>query len=209
MPGQTTAQPTGQPTGQATGQPAGTPRGDTRSRMQQVALELFAEQGYEKTSLREIAERLGVSKAALYYHFKSKEDIVHSFTDDHFARLDDLIEWGRTQPADEATRREILDRYASIVMAGHEVFAFLERNRAAVEGLHSGKEERFARFRGRLDQMVELLAGPNAPLRARVRATSAIFAVGATCMFYAQSSDDDLTGLHQIILEAATDLIGG
>src|SRR5256886_10805033 len=59
---------------------APTPRTDTRSRVQKVALELFAEQGYEKTSLREIAERLGVTKAALYYHFKSKEDIVHSLT---------------------------------------------------------------------------------------------------------------------------------
>ena len=49
-------------------------RGDTRVRIQQVALELFAEQGYERTSLREIAERLGVTKAALYYHFKSKEE---------------------------------------------------------------------------------------------------------------------------------------
>src|SRR5262249_20860254 len=45
-------------------------RSDTRARIQQVALELFAEQGYEKTSLREIAERLDVTKAALYYHFK-------------------------------------------------------------------------------------------------------------------------------------------
>ena len=50
------------------------PRRDTRAQAQKVALELFAEQGYEKTSLREIAERLGVTKAALYYHFKSKEE---------------------------------------------------------------------------------------------------------------------------------------
>jgi len=49
---------------------------DTRTRIQAVALELFTEQGYDATSLREIAERLGVTKAALYYHFKSKEEIV-------------------------------------------------------------------------------------------------------------------------------------
>ena len=67
------------------------PRRDTRARVQTVALELFAEQGYEKTSLREIAERLGVTKAALYYHFKSKEDIVRSFTEDYRAELDEVI----------------------------------------------------------------------------------------------------------------------
>ncbi len=57
-------------------------RGDTRQRIQDVALELFAEQGYEKTSLREIAERLDVTKAALYYHFKTKEEILVSIFDD-------------------------------------------------------------------------------------------------------------------------------
>ena len=65
-----------------------------------MALELFAEQGYEKTSLREIAERLGVTKAALYYHFKSKEDIVRSFTEDYVHELDALIAWGRRPTAD-------------------------------------------------------------------------------------------------------------
>ncbi|HWM38542.1 MAG TPA: helix-turn-helix domain-containing protein, partial [Streptomyces sp.] len=45
-------------------------RGNTRQRIQDVALELFAQRGYDKTSLREIAEHLDVTKAALYYHFK-------------------------------------------------------------------------------------------------------------------------------------------
>src|SRR5919108_2040350 len=88
-----------------------TPRTDTRSRAQKVALELFAEQGYEKTSLREIAERLGVTKAALYYHFKSKEDIVHSLTDDYFAEIDTLLDWAKGQPRGDESRLAILDRY--------------------------------------------------------------------------------------------------
>src|ERR1700683_5182861 len=56
--------------------PPGRPRGPTPERILDVALELFNEQGYEKTSLREIAERLGVTKAALYYHFERKEEIL-------------------------------------------------------------------------------------------------------------------------------------
>ena len=49
-----------------------------RAHIQRVALELFIEEGYDKTSLREIAEQLGVTKAALYYHFTTKDDIVNS-----------------------------------------------------------------------------------------------------------------------------------
>ena len=105
-----------------------------------------------------------MTKAALYYHFKSKEDIVHSFTDDYFAEIDALLDWAKDQPQTEETRREILDRYVGIVLAGGEVFRFLEQNRAAVQGMEAGKE-RFARFRGRLDTLVDLLAGPGAPLR--------------------------------------------
>ena len=183
---------------------APTPRTDTRSRVQKVALELFAEHGYEKTALREIAERLGVTKAALYYHFKSKEDIVHSFTDDYFAEIDALLDWAKDQPRTDATRRETLDRYVGIVLASSEVFHFLEQNRAAVQGMHDGKE-RFARFRDRLDGLVDVLTVPEADLRDRVRASTAIIAVGATCMFYLQQVNDR-EKLRAIVLEMATDL---
>jgi AcrR family transcriptional regulator len=184
--------------------PGSAPRTDTRSRVQKVALELFAEQGYEKTSLREIAERLGVTKAALYYHFKSKEDIVHSFTDDFFAEIDALLDWAKDQPRNDETRREILDRYVGVVLSGSEVFRFLEQNRAAVQAMEP--KERFVRFRGRLDALVDLLAGPDAPLRDRVRATSAVLSVGATCHVYLQQVDDP-DKLRAIVLEVATDLI--
>jgi AcrR family transcriptional regulator len=183
----------------------GAPRTDTRSRVQKVALELFAEQGYEKTSLREIAERLGVTKAALYYHFRSKEDIVHSFTDDYFAAIDGLLDWAKDQPRTDETRRAVLDRYVGIVLSGGEVFRFLEQNRASVQAMEAGKD-RFVRFRGRLDALVDLLAGPEAPLRDQVRATAAVLTVGAVCHFYLQQVDDP-DKLRAIVMEIALDLI--
>jgi AcrR family transcriptional regulator len=51
---------------------------DTRQRILDTALDLFIEQGFDKTSLREIAERVGVTKAALYYHFASKDEIFRT-----------------------------------------------------------------------------------------------------------------------------------
>ena len=58
---------------------------DTRAEILAVATELFIEQGYEATSLREIAERLDITKAALYYHFRSKDDILGALIEPMFA----------------------------------------------------------------------------------------------------------------------------
>src|SRR5438552_18244211 len=110
-------------------------RPDTRARIQSVALELFAEQGYDKTSLREIAERLDVTKAALYYHFKSKEDIVASLVDDYVGQYDDLIAWAAAQPRTAQTRAEIMRRYVTIVTEGHDVFRMLHQNQAAAQSM--------------------------------------------------------------------------
>ena len=151
------------------------------------------------------AERLGVTKAALYYHFKSKEDIVHSLTDDYFAEIDALLDWAKEQPRSDQTQRAILERYVGIVMSGSEVFRFMEQNRASIQAMETVKD-RFARFRDRLDTLVDLLAGAEAPLRDRMRATAAVLSVGATCHFYLQQVDDP-DKLRAIVLEIATDLI--
>src|SRR5215831_10009921 len=95
--------------------PDARPRTDTRARIQQVAVELFTEHGYEGTSLREIAERLSVTKAALYYHFKSKEDIIESLVQDYYGQIDELIEWGQAQPRTAEMQREVLAKYVRIV----------------------------------------------------------------------------------------------
>jgi AcrR family transcriptional regulator len=61
--------------------PADARRTDTRERILDTAAELFSERGYAGTSIRDIAERLDVTKAALYYHFASKAEILHALVD--------------------------------------------------------------------------------------------------------------------------------
>jgi AcrR family transcriptional regulator len=51
---------------------------ETRQRILDIALELFAERGFAGTSVADIAGRLGTSKAALYYHFRSKAEIAEA-----------------------------------------------------------------------------------------------------------------------------------
>ena len=181
-------------------------QGDTRARIQQVALELFAEQGYEKTSLREIAERLDVTKAALYYHFKSKEDIVASLLADYTAQLDALIGWAAGQPRGPATAAEIVRRYAGIVASGQQTFRMLHQNQAAVHSLAAAKG-RSDVFRERLSALTELMAGPGAPLPDRARAAMALGGVNICWMFLAAEGTDQAE-LTAAVTSIAAELAG-
>jgi AcrR family transcriptional regulator len=181
------------------------PRGGTRERIQSIALELFAEQGYEKTSLREIAERLGVTKAALYYHFRSKEDIVRSFIEDYRAELEQVIAWGASQPRTPGTRAEILRRYAGIVSEQLAVIRFMEQNQAAMHTLMSDSGARKKMFRDQFMSLCDLLAPPGAPLADRVRAITAVIAIGMSPMILqreAPSPED----LNEAVLDVAREL---
>ncbi|WP_397538247.1 TetR/AcrR family transcriptional regulator [Rummeliibacillus pycnus] len=61
-----------------------------------VSTKLFKEKGYEKTSIQDIIDELGMSKGAIYHHFKSKEDILNAVMNQQFSyaaqMLDHLIQ---------------------------------------------------------------------------------------------------------------------
>ncbi len=175
----------------------------TRSRIQDVALALFTENGYEATSLREIAERLGVTKAALYYHFKTKEDIVASLMDDRVQVLHDLLEWARAQPNTIEMRRELIRRYAAELEASrnHEVMRFLERNQTALRDHPKSEQMRETMF-----AVLKLLSSPDQPLATQLKCSMSIFALhGAWFM----TRDADVTDAERsaAALEVALELI--
>jgi AcrR family transcriptional regulator len=84
---------------------------DTRTEILEVAAELFTSRGYDATSLREIAERLGITKAALYYHFRSKHEIMRALA-------------------------EVLSWMVGMIFDYIEFFRLVERNRSSMQELH-------------------------------------------------------------------------
>ena len=71
---------------------------ETRALVRRTALRLFTEQGYEATSLRQIADELGINKASLYYYFDSKEAILRSLFEERGSEAEELLTWLREQP---------------------------------------------------------------------------------------------------------------
>ncbi len=55
--------------------------GDTKKRILETALELFAQSGYMGTSMSDIAKELGITKGALYKHYTSKQEILDSIVE--------------------------------------------------------------------------------------------------------------------------------
>lgn len=176
-------------------------RGDTRQRIQDVALELFAEQGYEKTSLREIAERLDVTKAALYYHFKSKEEILVGIFEDLSRPMEHLVEWAREQPHTLETKQEIIRRYSGALAGAAPLFRFMQENQATIRELRIGDM-----FKTRMLGLRDSLIDPDADLVDQVRCVSALFTLHAG-IFVLRDLEGDPEEQRAAVLEVATDLV--
>jgi AcrR family transcriptional regulator len=151
----------------------------TRERILDIALELFTERGYDKTSIRDIAERLGTTKAALYYHFKSKADILlelHLRLHGLGERLLDSLEALPDGDARAKAWPRLLDEFITAVDENPQLVQLHQRNQSAFEDLHNS--ERHHAANDDIERQVRrLLATPDIPPAVRVRMACSIGAV--------------------------------
>ncbi len=180
-------------------------RKDMRNQILQVALELFTKQGYDKTSLRQIAERLEVSKAALYYHFTSKEEILRALVAVIPQAFDELIAWGESLPRSVESRKEILRRLASLTSEKlNPVLRFVQANSTAIEAVSGDKESMHRVFTPGLRRIGNILVEPGAELTDQIRA---IIAVNLVMMGSRPILPDvGLEATQELVSEAVLDL---
>ena len=75
-----------------------------------VALGLFSEHGVSGTSLQMIADAVGVAKAAIYYRFKTKDEIIIAVTASQLAKLEDALEHAEAAENRTQARSLLLER---------------------------------------------------------------------------------------------------
>lgn len=111
--------------------------GDTKERIMETALELFAEKGYLGTSMNDIAKQLGFTKAALYKHYTSKQEI-----------LDRIVERMNEMDYERAKQFEMPEGNLAEIVAAYQKTP-IEKVRAysKAQFLHWTEEEFASRFR--------------------------------------------------------------
>ena len=185
---------------------------ETRERILDVAQELFTLHGYDKTSLRDIAERLGITKAALYYYFERKEDILlelHLRLHALGTTLLDELEAAPDGPARVALWPRLVDELIDFLVENRALMLLHFRNRSAFEALAQSERNRQenedleARF-------TRILSTSAIPLRERVRMAAMIGVITEVLVESGAAFDDvppdELAG-H--VREAIADLVPG
>ena len=147
-----------------TGEGAETGGAETRRRILAVALELFAVKGYAGTSIRDITERMGLTKASLYYHFASKEQILDAVTAPLKADFEALGELAKSQPPPPAA--EVLSRVVDMLSRRVAMIRVLMGDPSSQRGQHRPPEDY-------LENIATSMAGGDGPA-ALVRARCAL-----------------------------------
>jgi AcrR family transcriptional regulator len=163
--------------------------------VQRSALALFNTKGYEATALREIAAVVGVTKASLYYHFASKDEIVRSIVTMRAQEAERLAAWVVEQePAVDLPERAVLRWIDQTPQDKLQGIRFLVSNPLVVQRVAA---EAGGRIRDGLASIVDALAGTSADPRRRLLIRMALHSVN-TAVAAATDLEDEAS-----ILDAA------
>ena len=148
-----------------------------QARIVDAAVHLFAEHGVGGTSLQMIADAIGVTKAAVYHQFKTKEEIVVAAAEAELARTEAAIDAAEAEPSREEAREALLT---------HIVDLAVERRRMESTLLGDPVIVRFFAhhepFRQVMERLYRLLMGDEAGPEARIPAVMLTAAIGGAVM---------------------------
>jgi len=162
---------------------------EPQRRVLAAALDLFAEHGVHGTSLQMIADDIGVTKAAVYHQFRTKEAIVVGAVEIELGRLDGALEAAETADPGPDALESLLHRVIGLAVARRRMVGTLQHDPVIVRLL--GELEPFQVFMRRL---FSVLLGGGADAGDRVRAAMIASAIGGavTHPLVADLDDDTL-----------------
>lgn len=136
------------------------PAAERRGLLLAAALDAFAEGGYRETKLEDVAERAGVSKALIYEHFASKQELFQEILETYVAELHESVVTAATAAGEGGEARLIagLEGFLTFVEGRRDAWRLLIRHRASDD-----VSETFERLYEEAARMIGALMAPEMP----------------------------------------------
>jgi AcrR family transcriptional regulator len=182
-------------------QPGSRDISNTRQAILSQACSLFCAKGYAGTSMADLAQALGLSKAAIYHHFESKESILKNLVGSTFRDINAIVSEYEKLTVDKIDPREVLRRFAETVFIHKEVIQLVLSQLPIEMMLNSNEHSNF------IARLQKILAGNNPTLESamRARAATTVIATGFVPPPFSrvlESNEVDLSLLIEIAIDA-------
>ena len=165
-----------------------------QTRVLDAALKLIAERGVSGTSLQMIADEMGVTKAAVYRQFKTKEEIVIAITERELGQIEDALEAAEAEGHGLRAREVLLDRMIDQAIERRGVVSVLQFDPVIIR--LQAEHEPFQRF---IERLYAALLGTEAGVEARLLAAMLSSAISVAVMHPLVADVDDATLRAQLL----------
>jgi AcrR family transcriptional regulator len=110
---------------------------DSRQRFIDVAVRLFTRHSFAGTSLQMIADEVGVTKAAVYHHFRTREDLLAAVVEPLLAQLRTIVEEAEAQRSTSARAEHLLTGFTRLAVRNRELMSVLAADPGTIDLLRS------------------------------------------------------------------------
>jgi AcrR family transcriptional regulator len=174
----------------------------TRERLLDAALRLFSEHSFAGTSLQMIADELGITKAAVYHHFHTRDELLSALITPALAELLPIVEDATALRTPQARADRMLTGFVDLAVRHRTLVAILGTDRAILQVLTG---------QGHFDLLVErpiaLLGGTASGSAGRINATIVLSGIASTVGSELLADLDDET-MRARLVEAGRRILG-
>lgn len=175
--------------------------GATRERLVDAAVRLITRHGFAGTSLQMIADELGFTKAAIYYHFRTREQLLSAVVEPLLVRLQAVIEDAEGRRGASARADRMVCGYADLAVRSRALVSVLAGDPSVNEALRNRPE-----WDGVINRQMALLADVDPGPAGTVKAAMVFSGIaGGADVADEGTSDEDLC---RCLIEAARRTLG-
>ena len=174
----------------------------TRARVLDVALRLFAEHSVAGTSLQMIADELGITKAAVYHHFHTREELLSTLVEPAVEEMRGLLDAAAAHRTPHARAEHMLTGFVDLAIRHRRLTAILSSDQA-IAGLLKAQ----ARYEELVERPLALLGGTLPDPAGRINATVALSGIASTAGNDLLGDLDDDT-MRKLLIQTGRRILG-